>query len=57
MVQVLDLWSAPFCSKAQAASCYVAQLESAIHSALLFADCCWRDRAGDFSQMLPRLWA
>ena len=57
MVQVLDLWSAPFCSKAQAASCYVAQLESAIHDALLFADCCWRDRVGDFSQVLPRLWA
>ena len=35
MVQVLDLWSAPFCSKGQAASCYVAQLESAIHGALL----------------------
>jgi hypothetical protein len=43
-----------FCSKGQTASRYVARLESAIHGALLFADRCRRDRAGDFSKVLPR---
>jgi hypothetical protein len=39
--------------KGQAASRYVARLESAIHGAFLFADRRWRDRSDDFSQVLP----
>ena len=42
-----------FFSKGQTASCYVARLESVIHSAFLFADRRRRDRSGDFSQVLP----
>jgi hypothetical protein len=44
-----------FCSKPQAASCYVAWLGKAIHGALplLFVERRRSDRSGDFSQVLP----
>jgi len=37
MVQILDLWRAPFCSKRQAASRYVARFGSAIHRTSAYA--------------------
>jgi len=46
-----------FCSKSQAASCYVARLESAIHGALLVADRRRSECSGDYSQVLPHCCA